>query len=1354
MLAVATYYRNSFAICELSESLHVSVTSWDAEHGKWRSDQNLPGDFIDRSERLKDGYRLELPTTKLLTRPTLASAIRNELSIDRCIWLAEDEAKRWPSLLLTIGAVRNIDEAFALPNQPLPAGHCQFRIKDDTSAYLVYAISAEGDILTYDQLQAINTELDKQDYNGCIVATLGELASDARTLATQLAKRKPISLYERSDIVRRMTRNLPADLDRALVRADPNIVGACLIITQDEIAILFLDRTGNAWFQVLGPAGNVLPESSPLVMSLRRVLVSLRSMRYEVPGMQQRLPLDAPQTTIFNREEYLRKCDEYFDNVKYAPLAALGLRFRKASLSDIYVDASADVGGSSKASQNLTRAVSEFVESLNLPQAQRDQLESQLRSRYGLNRSAEVGAARKLYQRYNNIVVLGDPGSGKTCFVQHEILAYCSPPIEEQSWYAHHLPIYVSLAEAARLLDSETKLLDICEIVSARRGIELPRSTVETTLSEGRAAFFFDGLDEVGYIDKRIALLSEIDSLVKTFASRGNRFVLASRPAAVQPVDIPEAMTYLQLKGLTHEEIRILAGRVLTARLSEHEEKNLTEEEKDLIERLLEDTRTSPGIARIARNPLLLTLLVLIYANTGALSAKRHVIYTQAIKTLVSVRGRQTREQQISEADLRTRLGALALAIFQRDIAEIPKRTEVIDVLSPLMPPSTSTIASRSKSDVANAFLQEVAEATGLLTIHSRDDHESDDLITFMHYSFLEYYAAAGLLSTDFKALVPRYSGNARWKDVTTLLFGILSEQADVTPLLERILADESLPEKISRYKLLLALDCASECDVPPESSQDRLASAVYDTISIGTGRFSTDLRNDIAHRLEYFLQGGGPRIEEALSRGLRHSEPLPAAAFADLTARISENTPLSQALSEAFDCCLDHQNAVTRAAALYAIERRPELRSEKARKVVRDSLKGSVIEKHAALKAIAAVPSFQDFARKEMRDLIDDPNTLISTAAAQCVLATSLKGSEWSEDATLLDRVLVKLNQSTEETGLLLRGITLDADVVRRLIFFSGDPIVTELAIRSLPLIRENDHFVYQMVQQCLRTSENPRHKAACLDALRGSPGAVALITIADTDTICNLLNTGQRNVRIAAVRLLGELPDDEKVVRSLQDQLTEAESDRLREDEITEAAKALAKHVRRNQRLREDALSSVLQKLPKSPLSGFGDEVRQHQIVVRLLVCESIGGVASDEEAKQLYNFAESFRTPLAIRRQAIRVFGRIAEPTEQNVELVLKLLSRDDSRVREAAYAATFSFIGQCRRKVEYVRRVYPSLNKLRDRLCEIWEREILAQPQSIDPVGLRDIRDTVVEIDNLMLAYEEFSGRATIVPATDS
>ena len=44
----------------------------------------------------------------------------------------------------------------------------------------------------------------------------------------------------------------------------------------------------------------------------------------------------------------------------------------------------------------------------------------------------------------------------------------------------------------------------------------------------------------------------------------------------------------------------------------------------------------------------------------------------------------------------------------------------------------------------------------------------------------------------------------------------------------------------------------------------------------------------------------------------------------------------------------------VARATAMHAIERRPELRTEKSVGVLRKALKGNLIEKHAALKVVA----------------------------------------------------------------------------------------------------------------------------------------------------------------------------------------------------------------------------------------------------------------------------------------------------------------------------------------------------------------------------------------------------------------
>jgi hypothetical protein len=312
-----------------------------------------------------------------------------------------------------------------------------------------------------------------------------------------------------------------------------------------------------------------------------------------------------------------------------------------------------------------------------------------------------------------------------------------------------------------------------------------------------------------------------------------------------------------------------------------------------------------------------------------------------------------------------------------------------------------------------------------------------------------------------------------------------------------------------------------------------------------------------------------------------------------------------------------------------------------------------------------------------------------------------------------------------------------------------SGKQNESELAIRYIPLIRDDDQFVYQVLIKCMRSSTaSSRHKAACMDSLRVCPGARNLITISDTDIICSMRRANEKNLRIAAIKLLGEMPDDEQVVQNLQDHLIELADTTSREDEVTEAAKALAAHVRRNPRLRDGVLKIVLQHLPNTPESGFGDESNQHHLQGLLLVCESIGGWTDNQTAQRLLVFAESYRTPLAIRKQSMRVFGRIVEPSPQSVSTFIRLLDRNDIRMNDSVYAATSSFISQCRRRVENVRRVHDILDPLRDLLCKVWHREVASAIDSIDPSGPRDIRDALIEIEALTIAYEEFSCRKII------
>lgn len=1349
------FYRNSFAICELAEELHVQVTSWDSENGRWVPDLNLPGDFTDRSTRLPDAYRLPLPTTRLLTaagRSGIAAAIKAEIRVDASVWLAANEPKRWVDILSMIGELQEVSDIYSLPTQTMPMGHREFRVKDRRGAFLVHVVPGTGDVLNYEQLKSINTELDKQDYDGCIIATFGALSNDAQTLATQLRTKKRINVLSKEDLTRAVLYSVPS-MHRLLSRINPSTEAATLLIREVGLAFVVQERSATQWFRVVDEEGSLIPESHEIVNRVREEIPTLKSTRYAASELGSlELQLEVAERRAFNRELYLERSYEYFDEVKYAPLAALGFRFRKASLSEIYVSATADVNESGGGTQNTGRAVAEFLDSLNLSRSLRDQLESQLRSRLGIDASAEVGAARQLYQRYNNVVVLGDPGSGKTCFVKHEILAYCKPPSGIGSWYEGHLPIYLSLAEGARLADAQTDLLSICEIVSSRRGIELPKSEILKALSDGRAAFFFDGLDEVGFLDVRIALMSQINSLIARYAERGNRFVLSTRPAALAPVDIPDGLTYLQLKGLTEDEMRVLAGRVLTIRVGADEPQELTIEESALIDRLLEDTRNNPGIARIAKNPLLLTLLVLIYANTGAVGARRHVIYTQAIKTLVSVRARETREQQISEADLRMRLGAIATAIFERKIAEIPRRSEVKRVLLEVLKPD-GPLTPDSAEGAVDSFLQEVAEATGLLSIHSENDSRAEDLVTFMHYSFLEYYAAAGLLAGDYLAEIGAVAENPRWKEVVTLLFGILSEQGDVTLALTKVLEHPTASEAVTNARLLLALECAAECDVPPEAAQHKLFEALFQTVSQGAGRISGELRDALAAQGAVFLQGSGRILEEYLLRGLSSTDALVVAAFMDLISRMGSAVGLSPKLVDACVRATVHPQAVTRAAVLRAVTRRPELRTELFKDVVNQSLRGSIVEKHAAIEAISAVPALYAGTQVHLLALLDDPNPLIASSAAKCVFMAAFGTSDWIRDTQKESKLLAVLGLVGTEGQLDLPGVTLDSHQLEKMID-SGTPSEVELAVKYAPLMRSDSAFVYRVLSRTLKSSTVPRVRAASLDALRASARARDLVTIADTEIICQCVSSAERNVRLAALRLLGELPDDEQVINTLLDYLRSAGTSRVDVEELGEASRALAKHAARNGRLRKELAKYVSGQLPKAPDSGFGDDDRQHYYSALIATCEGLGDLEDASLANRLLAFGESYRTPTALRKQAIRSFGFVARRDAQSVTRLITLLGRNAPELNDAVYAAAFAFVVECKKRVQSVRQVYPVLQQLLDALQTCWRREFPQSLAVIDSSAMRYIRDAVVGVREVMTQYEEFSVTALVASPVEA
>ena len=151
-----------------------------------------------------------------------------------------------------------------------------------------------------------------------------------------------------------------------------------------------------------------------------------------------------------------------------------------------------------------------------------------------------------------------------------------------------------------------------------------------------------------------------------------------------------------------------------------------------------------------------------------------------------------------------------------------------------------------------------------------------------------------------------------------------------------------------------------------------------------------------------------------------------------------------------------------------------------------------------------------------------------------------------------------------------------------------------------------------------------------ACLDSVRNKDGVLELITLADTDFVCGLLDSRFRDVRIGAIKVLGMLPNDEQVISTLMrfnNMAGGAHSQTRLSAELDEAIKALGEHARKDVHLQRILVKHVLSSLPDPEGREFGDKERQRQIRSMLGACEKIGSIVEKENSQRLLAFIKSF-------------------------------------------------------------------------------------------------------------------------------
>ena len=456
----------------------------------------------------------------------------------------------------------------------------------------------------------------------------------------------------------------------------------------------------------------------------------------------------------------------------------------------------------------------------------------------------------QLFAEHRALVVLGDPGSGKTTVLRWLAVAAAGGVLglgEKAGVAERLLPLLVSVG---RLADVRKTLGGNCSVVEAlARYFEDRRvgqaaelsGFLERRLEEGACLVLLDGLDEVAGEARE-----DIRKWLEAFAARypANRYVVSSRQVGYAGFTLPGGLEVV-LGPFNDEQVR----RYVTVfeRAYRHWEAGVPDdigadhESKKLLDALL----GNPRLRGLAANPFLLSSLVLIHRAEGQLPRHRVLAYEVFARTLCEAWGsaRRVVASDVDHRDIRYEeealpiLGELALQMHRQWPAGVAPEGFVIDTLARAIQERDGVSAEEARK-AAQEFLQRAGQDVQLLL------ERGPGQWGFLHLTFQEFFAAVGLHSAErFEEEAKEHLLEPRWEEVVRLGVGymaLVQKRAEKTRrFIEEVLEFEQkgerryLTEVLRKQVPLAALLAAEAGDVLRASVRERVAQALADWLRL-----------------------------------------------------------------------------------------------------------------------------------------------------------------------------------------------------------------------------------------------------------------------------------------------------------------------------------------------------------------------------------------------------------------------------------------------------------------------------------------------------------------------------------------
>jgi formylglycine-generating enzyme required for sulfatase activity len=458
------------------------------------------------------------------------------------------------------------------------------------------------------------------------------------------------------------------------------------------------------------------------------------------------------------------------------------------------------------------------------------------------------------------LVVLGDPGMGKSTLVRYMVLALArGEGATRIGLVGGWLPVFFPVAAfaAARRPTGRPDLAPLEYLRDYYLGLSQPDyvALFRRALECGRALLFFDGLDEVR--SDRLDVARALDAFVREWDGPGNRFVATSRIAGYDTAPLSDALfTRVTIMPFDDDDIRAFIDRwsrvYEQAMPIEHDTADARADLECRINRhaasLTEAVFAEPGITELARKPLLLTILALIHNQGTRLPDRRVDLYRLCVEALAetwnrarSLSGREINvylgEEKLDERFIVNLLGPTALWIHDRQPGGTMEQCDLEQRIAWTLT-QTDELPPGKARRLAHSFIDLMRHDTGL--IQEREYRR----FTFIHQTFEEYLAARALLESitvrDPDALIHQMAADPRWREVLRLAVAA-SPQREARRLLLHLLATPTDADTSGR-PVVLAGECLLDIGVGGATHRawSAVVAALLDLLAAGSAPLAT----------------------------------------------------------------------------------------------------------------------------------------------------------------------------------------------------------------------------------------------------------------------------------------------------------------------------------------------------------------------------------------------------------------------------------------------------------------------------------------------------------------------------------